>query len=78
MNSEDLVRFLTKGSGKIYIQREIFHVMTICQGLKIPVIPIHHLRDDPRIQIADQGSKIRDTDDWTSDKETFQRLNQHY
>jgi hypothetical protein len=77
-DSENLVRFLTKESGKIYIQREIFSVMTICQQLKIRIIPIHLMRDDPRIQIADQGSKISDTDDWSIDDETFQRLNHHY
>lgn len=76
-DSENLVRFLNKGSGKMHIQREIFRVMSICQRLKIRIVPIHLLRDDPRIQIADQGSKIRDTDDWSIDNETFHQLNQY-
>ena len=30
-DSENLVRFLTKGSGKMYIQRDIFGVMSLCR-----------------------------------------------
>jgi hypothetical protein len=40
-DSENLVRFLSKGSGKAYIQREIFQVMVNCQKLQIRIIPIH-------------------------------------
>ena len=74
-DSENLVRFLTKGSRKQHIQKEIFRTILICQKLKIRIIPIHLRREDPRIQIADTGSKIVDTDDWAVDSYTFQRLN---
>ena len=77
-DSENLVHFLQKGSGKIHIQREVFRVMTICQRLKIKIIPIHLLGDDPRIQVADQGSKTKDTDSWSVDHETFRRLNEKF
>ena len=75
-DSENLVRFLTKGSGKKQIQAEIFKVMLLCLELSIRIIPIHLLRDDPRIQVADDGSKTKDTDDWQVDFATFQQLNQ--
>ena len=75
-DSENLVKFLTKGSGKKQIQTEIFRVMTICHRLSLRIIPIHLLRDDPRIQIADDGSKQQDTDNWHVDYSTFQILHQ--
>lgn len=75
-DSENLVRFLAKGSGKKQIQAEIFKVMTLCQKLNIRIVPIHLLRDDPRIQVADDGSKRLDTDDWQVDFATFQQLQQ--
>ena len=40
-DSTHLVTFLTKGSGKLIIQREVFRVMDICQCMKIKIIPIH-------------------------------------
>ena len=30
------------------------------------LVPVHLLRDNPRIKIADDGSKTTDTDDWDS------------
>jgi len=75
-DSENLVRFLTKGSRKKHIQQEVFRVILLCQKLRIRVIPIHLRREDPRIQIADSGSKDCDTDDWAVDLHTFRELNQ--
>ena len=43
--------------------------------MKIKIIPIHLRREDPRIQIADNGSKVTDTDDWKIDNQTFTRIN---
>ena len=43
--------------------------------MNIRIIPIHLLRDDPRIKVADNGSKTTDTDDWQVDEETFQKIN---
>jgi hypothetical protein len=74
-DSENLVKFLTKGSGKPQIQQDIFKVMLFCQRLSIRIIPIHLRRDDPRIQVADEGSKNPDTDDWQVDFPTFQKIN---
>jgi hypothetical protein len=33
---------------------------------------------DPRIQLADEGLKICDTDNWSVDCETFKRLNKSF
>lgn len=46
--------------------------------MKIKIIPIHLLREDPRIKIADDGSKTIDTDDWQVDEATFQKSNQQF
>ena len=73
-NIENLVVFLSKGSGKSKIQQEIFKIMKICQKLRIRIFPIHLRREDPRIQKADEGSKITDTDDWQVDVATFKKL----
>ena len=77
-DSENLTRFLTKGSCKKHIQRDIFRVMNICQRAGIRITPIHLLRDDPRIQVADQGSKQADTDNWGVDIATFQQFDSRH
>ena len=77
-DSENLTRFLTKGSSKRHVQRDIFRIMTICQRTSIRITPIHLLRDDPRIQIADQGSKNKDSDSWGVDFQTFNHFNSLY
>ncbi|KZS08446.1 Uncharacterized protein APZ42_027551 [Daphnia magna] len=77
-DSQNMATFLTKGSGKRHIQSEVFRIMVLCQRLNIRIIPIHLLRDDPRIQIADDGSKTTDTDDWQVDVETYQTINNKY
>jgi hypothetical protein len=72
-DSQNLVTFLTKGSGKRHIQKDVFQIMIRCKRLNTRIIPIHLLRDDPRIKIADDGSKTTDTDNWQVDDQTFQR-----
>ena len=73
-DSENLVSFLTKGSGKSHIQADIFRIMMICQELRLRIIPIHLLRGDPRIEKADDGSKSADTDRWAVDIATFRKI----
>ena len=62
-DSQNMATFLTKGSGKRHIQKEVFRVTMLCKSLNLTIIPIHLLRDHPRIKIADDGSKTTDTDD---------------
>ena len=72
-DSQNLVTFLTKGSGKRHIQKDVFQIMIRCKRLNTRIIPIHLLRDDPRIKKADDGSKTTDTENWQVDDQTFQR-----
>ena len=65
-DSENLVSFLTKGSRKLHIQTLVLQVLDICKKLNLAIIPIHLQREDPRIRIADEGSKIPDSDDWSN------------
>jgi hypothetical protein len=60
---QNLTNFLTNESGKNHIQNEVFQVMVLCNKLNLRIIPIHLLREDPRIKLADDGSKKADTDD---------------
>lgn len=77
-DSQNMATFLTKGSGKRQIQEEVFRIMVMCKKLNFRMIPIHLLRGDLRIQIADDRSKTTDTDDWQVDCETFQRSDRKY
>ncbi len=73
-DSSNLVTFLTKGSSRSRIQTDILEVLSLTKRLNIRIIPIHLLRSDPRIQIADDGSKFPDSDDWSVDSRTFNNL----
>jgi len=77
-DSENLVRFLTKGSGRRPIQEEVLKVIEAARRLKISLVPIHLRREDPRIKIADAGSKSADSDDWSIDNESFKRLERRF
>jgi hypothetical protein len=72
------VRFLTKGSGRRPIQEEVLKVIEAARRLKISLVPIHLRREDPRIKIADAGSKSADSDDWSIDNESFKRLERRF
>jgi len=74
-DSENLVSFLSKGSAKINIQRDVFKVWKLARDLEWYIKPIHLLRDDPRIQEADEGSKTVDSDNWSVDDQSFERFN---
>jgi hypothetical protein len=47
-------------------------------GLRISLVPIHLRREDPRIKIADAGSKSANSDDWSIDDESFRRLEKKF
>ena len=74
-DSTNLVTFLTKGSTKPAIQAIVIEVLSLARALNCTLQPIHLLRDDPRIAIADAGSKAPDTDDWSIDQASFAWLN---
>ncbi len=77
-DSEDMATFLPNGSGKSHIQREVFRIILLCKKMNMRIIPIHLLREDPRIKVADDGLKTMEIDDWQVDAETFQRSNKKY
>ena len=77
-DSENMVVFLTKGSAKAHIQQLVLEIMKIAQRLRIIILPIHLRREDPRIKVADAGSRVRDSDDWSIDPNTFKQLELSY
>ncbi len=77
-DSSNLVAFLTKGSRKSSIQDDVLEVLGLSRRLNCCLVPIHLLREDPRIQVADAGSKAPDTDDWGVDEQTFAILEEKY
>ena len=70
-DSENVVSFLHKGSHKPHIQKLVFECLVLARGINCNLEPLHLLREDPRIQMADTGSKVRDTDNWSIDQLTF-------
>ena len=54
----------------------MLEILVLDKSLNFRLEPIHLLRSDPRIQIADKGSKTPDTDIWSVDATSFQDLNQ--
>ena len=77
-DSENLVTFLTRGSWKPHIQEIVLDILDLCRELNLAIMPIHLGREDPRIKIADAGSKAPDSDDWSIDKVSFQNLSQKF
>jgi len=73
-DSSNLVVFLTKGSSVVDVQRRLFDILIACRDLNITIFPIHLFRSDPRIQIADEGSRENPSDDWGIDEISFQKL----
>ena len=67
-DSSNVVAFLQKGSSKSHVQATVFDIAILQQELHVKIIPVHLLRSDPRIQLADDLSKIRDSDDWSLDE----------
>jgi hypothetical protein len=73
-DSENLVGFLSKGSRRPEIQSLVLEILANARKLQLTIIPIHLRREDPRIQIADAGSKSFDSDDWSIDGASFEAL----
>ena len=77
-DSQNLVTFLTKGSTKKPIQESVILIFLLARKLNINILPIHLSRNDPRIEMADSGSRIRDSDDWSIDPESFEIINKQF
>lgn len=74
-DSQNLVVFLSKGSTKLPIQNTVLEVLALSNLLRIRILPIHLRREDPRIAMADAGSRVRDSDDWSIDSWSYNQLN---
>lgn len=77
-DSEVMAQVLKKGSHRPVLQDIVFKIATLCHELKIRIEPIHLRRQDPRIQLADELSKQKDTDNWSVDEHSFQNLNDQF
>ena len=73
-DSANMVTFLTKGSTKPDVQVVIREVCRRMRELKVTIVPVHISREDYRIQIADEGTRYFDPDDWSVDAKSFQRF----
>jgi len=77
-DSEVMAQVLKKGSHRPMLQKIVFNIAKLCHQLEIRIEPVHLRREDPRIQIADNESKIKDTDNWSIDECSYQMLNNHF
>lgn len=77
-DSENVVSFLNKGSGKPHLQEIIFEVFTVLRNLRSEIVPIHLRRQDERIKLADAGSKVRDSDNWSIDDLSFKLIEEEF
>ena len=75
-DSTNLTAFLEKGSIKPDIQKDVLKVYKLARKHNIVLWPVHLLREDPRIVMADAGSKWNDTDDWAIDAVAFEEISQ--
>lgn len=73
-DSENMVSFINKGSRKPRIQDLVFEVTILTSEMGIKIEPIHVLRQDPRIELADAGSRRPDTDNWSVDAWSFETI----
>jgi hypothetical protein len=70
-DSENVVSFIKKGSRKPEIQAILFELVELTHQMRINVEPIHLKREDPRIQLADEGTRQLDSDNWSIDYLSF-------
>jgi len=77
-DSEVMAQVLKKGSHRPLLQGIVFKIAQLCHKLRVRIEPIHLRRTDPRIQLADELSKQKDTDNWSIDEASFQELNEQF
>ncbi len=65
---------MMKGSKTPASQKLVFEIVAIALEMNLVVTPIHLKREDPRIELADEGSKIPDSDNWSIDDNSFRAL----
>lgn len=70
-DSAIMVTFLTKGSTKPHVQRVILDILRRLHKIGAAIKPIHISREDFRIQVADEGTRFFDADDWSIDRASY-------
>ena len=69
-------RILTVGSAKAHLQNIAINIFTLCLSHNIKLIATWVRREHN--QVADYYSKLRDTDDWSIDQTTFNKINERF
>jgi len=77
-DSQNVVSFCEKGSSKPWVQQEIFSILCLCRDLNTKITVYHLKREDPRIQMVDGLSKLKDTDNWSIDHKSYNELNSRF
>jgi hypothetical protein len=77
-DSQNVVSFIKRGSRKPEIQDVLFELVELAHKLKINIEPIHLKREDPRIQMADDGTRTLDSDNWSIDYASFKWFEDTY
>ena len=62
-DSTNLVSFLTKGTMRREIQKQVLEVYKMLTKYQVRIVPVHVRRSDYRVQWADEGSREFDPDD---------------
>ena len=72
-DSQNVFRFLRRGSRQSVIQSDIVAIKRIEKELCIKIVPVWTPRDHGRLVLADIGSKFsRSTDEWSADRHNIQ------
>jgi hypothetical protein len=73
-DNTNVCKFLSKGSGRPYIMRQIFSLFKTACAMQLDIRPIWVSRDNPFLQHADGLSKMIDTDNWAVAQGDFDNL----
>jgi len=77
-DSTNVVSFIEKGSGRPLIQKHVFDIVRHLHAKNNTLTVYHLYREDPRIQVVDNLSKTKDTDNWSVDYQTFKEFHEEF
>ena len=77
-DAENVVIFLTKGSRKEPIQKDILLILELCHKLNITIIPVHLSRNNPLLVAADEGTRVSPADNWGLSDQDFNWINDSF
>ena len=76
IDNSSACRILSVGSAKPYLQNIAIDVFSFCSKFNIKLIPQWIPRE--QIELADYCSRIKDTDNWSIDNDSFRLINNLY